>query len=310
MKIGINAAGLSQRASIESFRNDARACAEAGFSSYWLAEHPLIGFDSMTAIAAIASDVPDIEIGTAIVPTFPRHPLTLAGQALTTNQALGGRFCLGVGLSHEALLAPMGISFEGKPIRHLREYLSILMPLLDEGKVSFNGETLSCNAQLLGTPGEKPCVVVAALGPQALKVAGTRTDGTTLAWTGPRTIAEHIVPRIGEAAAAAGKPSPRIIASLPVGVTDQPEKLRGFVDETASMYKSLPSYQAMFAREGVSGPSELTIAGSSNEVEDAIYRLQQAGVTDFAPSVMGNTREERTATRELLATLNQQFSTG
>ena len=299
MKIGINGTGLVQRASIEAIRADAQAAAEDGFASYWLAEHPTGGFDAMTVLAAIGRDVTGIEMGTAVIPTFPRHPMVMAGQALTTQTALGGRFCLGLGLSHEVMMAQLGIGFD-KPIRHLREYLSVLMPLLEEGKVSFQGATLSCDAQVFKPAGSPPGVVVAALGPQALKVAGTRTDGTTLAWVGPKTVKGHIAPSISEAAVNAGRPTPRIIATLPVVVTDDPEGIRSRIAKTLTMYGELPSYRAMFEREGVAGPADLAIAGSAAEVEDGLMAMQEAGVTDFAASVFATSPDERAATRDLL----------
>ncbi len=299
MKIGINGTGLVQKASIDAIRADAKAAAESGFSSYWLAEHPTGGFDALTVLATIAADVPNIELGTAVIPTFPRHPMVLAGQALTTQTASSGRLCLGIGLSHEVMMVQLGIGFE-KPIRHLREYLSILVPLLNEGKVDFTGETLSCQAEVFKSAEVPPSLVVAALGPQALKVAGARTDGTTLAWVGPKTIAEHIRPSIEEAADKAGRSKPRIIATLPVVVTDQADKIRERIGKTLTMYAELPSYQAMFKREGVSGPADLAIAGSLSEVEDSMQAMKAAGVTDFAASIYATSSEEYAATRSLL----------
>ena len=305
MKIGINGTGLVQRASIDNIREDARQAADNGFSSYWLAEHPTGGFDALTVLSVIASTVPDIELGTAVIPTYPRHPMTLASQSLTAQTAMTGRLCLGIGLSHEVMMAQLGIGFE-KPIRHLREYLSILMPLLEEGKVDFKGETLSCTAQVFKPADPTPGVVVAALGPQALKVAGHRADGTTLAWVGPKTIASHIKPGISEAANAAGKPAPRIIATLPVVVTDQPDAIRERIAKTLTMYGQLPSYQAMFEREGVAGPADLAIAGSVAEVEDKLQELVEAGVTDFAASLYATNPDEKTNTTDLL----KSFSAG
>lgn len=302
MKIGINGTGLVQKASIAAIRDDALAAVNDGFSSYWLAEHPTGGFDALTVLSVIASDVPDIELGTAVIPTFPRHPMVMAGQALTAQTATNGRLCLGIGLSHEVMMAQLGIGFE-KPIRHLREYLSILMPLLETGKVSYKGETLSCDAEVFKPPKQRPGVVVAALGPQALKVAGHRTDGTTLAWVGPNTVAEHIRPTLAEAADKAGKPSPRIISTLPVVVTNQPGAIRKRIGETLTMYGELPSYKAMFEREGVNGPADLAIAGSAAEVEDKIRSLAEAGVTDFAASIYATNIEERSDTKELLKRL-------
>ncbi len=302
LKIGINGTGLVQKASIDAIKADAIKAASDGFSSYWLAEHPTGGFDALTVLAVIAASVPNIEMGTAVVPTFPRHPMALAGQALTSQTALQGRLCLGIGLSHEIMMAQLGIGFE-KPIRHLRDYLSILMPLLEEGKVSYVGETLSCDAQVFRPAEPVPGVVVAALGPQALRVAGSRTDGTTLAWVGPKTVAKHIVPCLAEAASKAGRRAPRVISTLPVVVTKQAAAIRERISKTLTMYGELPSYQAMFRREGVDGPADLAIAGGESEVEDALMALKEAGVTDFAASVYATNPDENEQTRQLLLRL-------
>lgn len=300
MRIGINGTGLVQRASVERVVEHAAEAARAGFSSYWLAEHPTGGFDALTVLALVGARVPDIELGTAIVPTMPRHPLVLAGQATTVANALGGRLTLGIGLSHAAMMAELGIGFE-KPIRHLREYLSILMPLLGDGRVRFEGETLACHGAMFRKPDRPIPVVVAALGPQALKVAGTLADGTTLAWVGPKTIATHIVPRLAAAAAAAGRPSPRVIATLPVCVTAEPRVVRDLIDTSLAMYGTLPSYRAMFDREGVLGPGDVALVGSAAEVRAMIDGLAAAGVTDFAASEFTRNPDEREATRALLA---------
>ena len=304
MKFGINGTGLVQRASIDAIVDDATQAARDGFTSYWLAEHPTGGLDALTVLTVVGSRVPNIELGTAIVPTMPRHPLVLAGQALTTNAAIGGRLTLGIGLSHEPMMAQLGLGFD-KPIRHLREYLSVLMPLLDEGRVSFAGETIRCEAQLFKRTQPRCSVIVAALGPQALAVAGARTDGTTLAWVGPRTIREHIVPTIGAAAAKAGRPAPRIVATLPICVTNEAEKVRATIDRNLAMYGKLPSYRAMFDREGVNGPGDIALIGDEDTVASMIDDLRAAGVTDFAPSEFARSPEERTRTRTLLKTLQR-----
>jgi len=302
MKIGINGTGLVQKASVEAVARHAEAARDAGFASYWLAEHPTGGFDALTVLALVGQRVPGLALGTAIVPTFPRHPLALAGQALTTADSIGHRLTLGIGLSHEPMMAQLGIGFD-KPIRHLREYLTILMALMRTGRVDFTGATLACQAELFKPPQMPTPVVVAALGPQALKVAGALADGTTLAWVGPKTVREHIVPRIGEAAAAAGRPAPRIIATLPVCVTGDPESVRAAIATGLSMYGRLPSYRAMFEREGVAGPADVAIVGSAAEVRDRLQSLAEAGVTDFAASEFVRSPAEREATRALLCEL-------
>jgi len=305
MRLGINGTGLVQRASIEAIVEDAAKAAADGFSSYWLAEHPTGGFDALTVLSVVGQRVADIELGTAIIPTYPRHPLALAGQVLTIRSLIGDRLTLGIGLSHASMMAELGIGFE-KPIRHLREYLSILMPLLTDGKVSFDGEVLSCHAEVFQAP-EVPCpVVVAALGPQALRVAGARTQGTTLAWVGPRTVREHIKPTLTEAAEASGRPAPRIIATLPVCVTEEVDAIRGLVTKLLSNYGTLPSYRAMFDREGVEGPGELALVGDEAFVRGKIEELADAGVTDFAATEFTPTPADRTRTRELLKSVLEE----
>ena len=299
MKIGINGTGLVQKASTAAVLDHAQQAARDGFASYWLAEHPTGGFDALTVLAAVGPQVPEMEFGTAIVPSMPRHPMVLAGQAQTAANLMPGRLTLGVGMSHATMMAQLGISFD-KPIRHLREYLSILMPLLREGEVQYSGATLACDGKFFQKPTNPVPVVVAALGPQALAVTGRLADGTTLAWVGPKTIREHIVPRISDAASESGRPSPRIIATLPVCVTEQPQVVRAAIGKGLSMYAELPSYQAMFAREGVAGPAELAVVGSAAEVADSVASLQEAGVTDFAASEFYLNADERTQTREFL----------
>ncbi|MEM7099234.1 MAG: TIGR03564 family F420-dependent LLM class oxidoreductase [Pseudomonadota bacterium] len=302
MQIGWNGTGIVGRASIETVAGDLRDAKANGYKSYWLADHPSGGFDALTALTVAGGQVSEIEIGTAIVPMMPRHPMALAAQTLTAQQALDGRLTLGIGLSHKSFMAELGIDFD-KPIRYLREYLSILMPLLKDGHVDFEGELLQCRGRIFERPMSDTQVVMAALGPQALRVTGRLADGTILAWTGPNTIKEHIAPTINEAASAAGRPSPRIIATLPVCVTEEPEKVRAVIDKSMKMYTNLPSYIAMFEREGVAGPGAVAIVGSAQEVTDQIGVMAEAGTTDFTPTVFAPNANDRTATAEVLGKL-------
>lgn len=307
MRLGINGTGLVQKASIDAIAGHAEEAALDGFSSYWLAEHPTGGLDAMTVLTVVGLRVPEIELGTAIIPTFPRHPMVLAGQVHTLLNAIGHRFTLGIGLSHKPMMAQLGIPFD-RPIGHLKEYLSVLMPLLNEGRVSFKGEMISCDAETFFNPVQATPVVVAALGPQALNVTGRLADGTTLAWVGPRTVREHIKPRLSEAAASAGRNSPRIIATLPVCVTDDEGGVRTRISKTLKMYGQLPSYKAMFEREGVSEPGQLALVGSETKVSDSLEELSSAGVTDFAASEFTTNKEEGLQTRQLLKQWNRAHS--
>ena len=302
MRIGINATGLVQKASVDAFIAHATAAQADGFASYWVAEHPTGGLDALTVLAMVGQHVERMELGTAVIPTYPRHPMVLAGQALTVQSVIGGRLTLGIGLSHTAMMGQLGLH-DDKPIAHLRDYLSVLVPLLQTGRVAYDGKTISCTAEVFKPAATPPSVLVAALGPQALKVTGSLADGTSLAWVGPKTVRSHIVPVLSDAAAIAGRPSPRVIATLPVCVTDDPAGIRERITRTSAMYGQLPSYRAMFDREGVNDPGDLGIVGSAAEVEERLGVLAAAGVTDFAASEFTPSPDEKERTRDLLRRL-------
>lgn len=271
--------------------------ADDGFSSAWVSN--IFGLDALTALAVIGSQVPGIELGTGVVPTYPRHPAVLAQQALTVNTAVDGRLALGIGLSHQMVIEGMyGYSFD-KPARHMREYLSVLVPLVRGEKVSFKGETLTANLGL-STPGtgDMP-VLIAALAPRMLKLAGEVADGTVLWMTGPKTVAEHVVPAITEAARAAGRPAPRIVCTLPICVTDDVEAARVEASTKLAIYGQLPSYRAMLDKEGVEGPGGVAIVGDEDAVSAQLEELARIGVTDFVAAEYS--RDGRT--REFLKTL-------
>lgn len=282
MRIGV----FDQYESVDRLVASARDAAARGFGSFWVPQ--IFGLDAITALAVVAHEVPTIEIGTAVVPTYPRHPMMMAAQSLTLQQISGGRFTLGIGLSHQIVIDSMlGMSFD-KPVRHLREYLSILIPLLQGEASDFSGETLTAKLSL-SIPDAPPVpVLVAALGRQMLKVAGTRTEGTITWMTGPATIESHVGPAIREAAAAAGRPEPRIVAALPVCVTDDPDAERERAAKIFAMYGYLPSYRAMLDLEGVAGPANVAIVGDEATVVAGIERIRDAGATDFVAVPFAN----------------------
>jgi F420-dependent oxidoreductase-like protein len=252
----------------------------------------------------MADTAPGLEFGTAVIPTFPRHPTALAGQALTAQAALGDRpLVLGVGLSHRPMIEGMlGLSFD-RPVRHLIDYLEVLQPLLETGSVAYAGEAFTAHIDT-GRPTERaPSVMVAALGEQTLKVAGHRTDGTILWMVGPRTVAEHICPRMTEAAAAAGREAPRIVCSLPTCVTDDAGTVRDAAATVFEIYGQLPSYRAMLDREGARHPGDVAIVGTEDEVAAQLAGLADAGVTDFSALEFGTSTDELVRTRALLKDL-------
>jgi 5,10-methylenetetrahydromethanopterin reductase len=279
MRIGVSLQDPSGSDAMAELRDELQRAADDGFASAWMSN--IFGVDALTALAVAGSQVPGIEVGTAVVPTYPRHPAALAQQARTVAAAVGGRLVLGIGLSHQIVIEDMfGYDFS-RPILHMREYLAVLLPLLDGQPVSFSGVTVRASIGLTTpAPGRVP-VVVAALGPQMLRLAGGQTDGTVLWMTGPATVRDHIVPLIKEAAGEAGRPSPRVVSILPVCVTSDPGDARERAARIFAIYGELPSYRAMLDREGAAGPADVAIVGDEDAVAAQIRTLAEAGVTDF-----------------------------
>lgn len=279
MRIGVSLQDHSGPEAFARLHDDLRRAADEGFPSAWMSN--IFGMDALTALAVVGSQVPGIEVGTAVVPTYPRHPAALAQQALTVAAAVGGRLTLGIGPSHKVVIEDMFGYDYSRPVLRVREYLRVLLPLLDSHSVSFAGETVRANITLTTpAPGRVP-VLLAALGTQMLRLAGREVDGTVLWMTGPATIRDHIVPTITEAAAAAGRPSPRVVCVLPVCVTDDPARAKERATRVMGYYGDLPSYRAMLDREDAAGPADVAVVGDEDAVGEQMRALADAGVTDF-----------------------------
>ena len=253
--------------------------------------------------------MPGIELGTAVVPTYPRHPLVLAGQALTTQAACGNRLTLGIGLSHQIVIEGVfGYPFD-KPARHMREYLSVLGPAIRGEQVTFEGSTVTARSMApMKVAGAEPCpILVAALGSMMLKIAGELTDGTITWMVGLKTLGSHIVPSITAAAAAAGRPAPRVAVGLPVCVTADADAARQRAAKAFGFYNQLPSYRAMLDREGAQGPADVAIVGDEETVAAELARVADAGGTDLAAPPFGS-GEERQRTLALLGEVARRLA--
>lgn len=257
----------------------AKLAESKGFDNIWLAN--IFGVDAVSALTLCGWETSRIELGTAVTPTYPRHPAALAQQAVTAGVAAGGRFTLGIGLSHQLVIEDMlGLSY-AKPASHMNEYLQVIAPLLRGEPVDFKGEEYRVNVTLGIDDAQPVPLILAALGPRMLELAGKYADGTTTWVTGPKTLEQHIIPGITKAASAAGKPAPRIVCGLPIAVTDDVAGAKASVAQSLAMYGMLPSYRAMLDREGVEGPADVSLIGSAEEVRDRIAQLRDIGVTDF-----------------------------
>jgi F420-dependent oxidoreductase-like protein len=299
MRIGIPIAGSP--AGVDDLVRQAKRAEADGFASGWFAN--IFGMDAIIAAALCGRETIRIELGTAVVPTFPRHPVAMAQAALSAQAAAGGRFALGIGLSHQVVIETMlGLSFE-KPYSHMREYLAVLGPLIRSGSVQHTGEEfrVAANVAVTGAP---PCPILVAAAPPS-RTAGREADGTVTWMTGPRTLREHTTPRICEAAAKAGRPRPRIVVGLPIAVTTQVDAARATAGRAFQVYGFLPSYRAMLDREGAEGPADVAIVGDESSVGEQLERLAEAGASEFlaVPFPVEGDPEAIERTRTLLARL-------
>ena len=255
MRIG---AALNLGQPIDSIVEQLRSFAEAGFSSAW--GNQIQNYDTLTLFAVIGREVPGIELGTGVVPVYPRHPSVLAQQALTVQVATGNQLALGIGLSHRPVVERVwGYSFE-KPADYMRAYLSALVPMLEGQSVTLAGPPITAISRgpfdlPETTP---PPVLLAALGPIMLEIAGQLTSGTVTWMTGTKTVASHIAPSISRAAEAAGRPAPRVVVFLPICVTADPDAARENINRSFAIYPTLPSYKAMLDREGASAAADIS----------------------------------------------------
>lgn len=307
MRIG-NFIGTMGAASTLAGQVAQSAEAEAdGFESFWTAQ--VAGVDALTLLALCGGGTNSIELGTAVVPIYPRHPMALAQQALTTQAASGGRLLLGIGLSHRPVVeGRWGMDFRA-PAQYMDEYLTVLQSLLTSGEVDFQGERFSVSGEIARMTDTPPTVCIAALAPRMLRIAGSRADGTITWMVGPRTLETHIAPSITAAADAAGRAAPRVCVGLPVCVTDDTQAGIEAAADNFGRYRDLPSYRRMLDMEGVESAAEVAIIGDEAEVEARLRGLASAGATDFLASIfpVGSTADDADAsmarTRELLKSL-------
>ncbi|VEG51159.1 luciferase family protein [Mycolicibacterium aurum] len=294
----INALGGSPIDSTIAYLAELR---DEGFARVWMSQLPYEP-DLLTVLAVALREVDTIEVASAVVPIQNQHPMQMAQRALTVSLASGGRFILGLGMTHAAVTEGMwGIPWD-KPVRRLNEFLDGLLPLLAGEPADASGETVTTRGALMIQGAPRPDVYIAALGPQMLRLAGRRTSGTCTWMTGPTTLHDHVGPTLRQAAADAGRPEDavRVVASLPVAVTDDVDAARRQAAEQFAMYGTLPSYRAMLDREGYAGPEDAAIIGDEATVRDRLAELRAAGVDEFVGAAFDTSAEGRARTRALL----------
>jgi F420-dependent oxidoreductase-like protein len=270
MRIGLYVGGQSD---LQSQLGQAREAADHGLASVFF--NQVLAWDPLTVAALAGAAVPGIELGTAIVQTYPRHPISLAGQALTVAAATGDRFTLGVGPSHKPFIEGVyGLSYD-RPAHHTREYLTAL-----RAELSGTGH--------LQVPGaQPPPVLLSALGPVMLRIAGELADGTVTVWATPATIADHIRPRIDAVAK-----DPRVVAVVMLSVTARPDAVRDEVAGVFGFASDFASYRTLLDRQGQRTVAETIVAGDESTVAAAVRAYADAGATDVLVSLVGNDAEK------------------
>jgi F420-dependent oxidoreductase-like protein len=292
-------AGGIALASIEEVREVARYAVAAGFDSLWISHANAV--DPIVALACTAEETTELsEVGTSVVPLYGRHPIGLAQLARTAQSALNGRFTLGIGAaSQQAVKASMGLPWD-RPLAFTRDFIDGLQPLLAGEQADVDGNQVTTHGQLNVTAADTP-ILLAALGPKMLELAGHRVQGTTVGQCGPRTIATYIAPTLRAAAEAAGRPEPRIMALIRICVTDDVAGAYALARETATRYRTVPSYAAVQDREGLDDPAQLHLIGTRERVLDGLNAYAQAGVTDYRLEIAAHNSAARDATRAALA---------
>jgi F420-dependent oxidoreductase-like protein len=278
MRIGLYVSAAGTR-SIDEVLARFAAAEAAGFATAWsgqVQEH-----DLLTLLALAGRATSRIEIGAWVVPAPTRHPAALAQHAITAQHACGGRLALGLGVGHPAVIGRRFGIADPRPLAHLSEVLDVLQPLLETGAVAHAGARYRVEIALERHGAQAPPILLGALGPRMLALAGSRCAGAALWLAGPRSLAAFAIPALRRAAEDAERPPPRIAAALPIALCDDADRARAAVDAFLAALAKLPAYRRALDREGAERPSQVAIAGGEAALSSALDHLAEIGVTDF-----------------------------
>jgi F420-dependent oxidoreductase-like protein len=288
---------------VDDVVDQARRAYQIGVRQVWFAQQ--FDYDAISLAALVGAAVPGLGVGTFVVPVNPRHPLIVAAQAQTAQAATHGKFSLGLGLGGHAVEEQAFGKKWPNPVGRLREHLEVLRSIFDTGAVDHHGsEFVAAPEWPVAVGGGTPVpVYVAAMGPKALRVSGELADGTLPYLAGPRTLSDFIVPTISEAASAAGRPAPRIIAAVPVVVSDDVDSAKALAAEELAFYQNIPSYAKVIAREGGGSAGELAAVGPAEAVRAQLRRYLDAGATDLVLSALRTNSADPERLWELAASI-------
>jgi 5,10-methylenetetrahydromethanopterin reductase len=290
----------SELGALEELTLFAQRVEVAGFSTLWMPTE--FSWDTMIALAAASKATHRIELASAALPIFSRHPVVMAQEALSLSLLCDGRLTLGVGLSHKMIVEEiMGLSYD-RPADHMREYLAVLAPLLSRAPNRHSGEFYRVSVDL-SVPGEgRVPLIVSVSGEEIVAHACTYADGVLTWLTGIRSFRSHIMPSLNRASDESGRENPRVIVGLPILVTDHGAEARDAIDASYGLQGLMPSHRAMLDREGVSRISDIALVGSEEEIEARLMAFAEAGMTDFNGAIADLDDESASRTFDFLAT--------
>lgn len=314
MRIGLMVGSDKERARADRLAgliDDGTGAESAGFTAFWIPQVP--GYlDAMTAVTLIGQATARIEIGTAVVPIQTRHPMIMAQQALTTQIACGGRFTLGIGPSHHWIVnGQLGLAYD-RPARLMGDYLDVLNASFGgPGTVDVDNESYCVHSPVDVTDAYGVPILLSALGPAMLRLAGERAGGTILWMADERAIADHVVPRITSAATGAGRQAPRIVAGVPVALCSANEvgDARAYASEVLGHADFSPNYVRLLEHGDAEDVGDTMAAGDERAILARLSRYRDAGVTDLAARIVplgkdvGERADSRRRTQDFLSSL-------
>ncbi len=269
----------------------AQAAERLGYESVWTTQLP-DARDAALVLAAYANATQRIGLGTGILPIYTRHPTAMVQMAATLDELSGGRFILGIGISHKVTVESMwGLSLDS-PVDAMREYLDIVRTSLRDGAASIEGKHFSARWAYTAPRRADLPIMISALNPRMLDLAGERADGVVLYMCSPAYIRDHVVPAVTAGRQKAGKPLEgfEIVAAVPVCLTSDRAGGQAVFRQTVERYSNLPYYRKMMDASGFKSEleagtvseamiDELAGIGDEQQVREAIRRYREAGVT-------------------------------
>lgn len=311
MKVSVEFPETSSVARARALASESEA---HGFDTFFLGA--AFGFDPIMVLGACGSTTSTVRLGTAVVPTWPRHPVVMAQQGLTAQALCGGRFRLGIGASHQPVMALYGIDFD-RPVSHLREYVTIVRALLHERDVKYRGERYSVRG-FVGVEDvpEPPPVLLAALQPQLARLAGELADGV-VPWLAPASyVRDVLVPEVATGAARGARLAPPIVASIPVVFADTAAAALDLVQIELAVYPHMPFYRALFAAAGVEVPDDArwtqqmldaaVVWGEADAIVAGVERYRAAGASEVICSPFARDADERATLLTTLASIGRK----